>query len=251
MRIGILGTGTIATAVVRGIVDDGHQIVVSERSQANAQALSQQFDAISVAPNQGVVDQSDVVILGLMPDVARALLPDLRFRDGQTVISLMAEVPEPLLTPLVSPARVDGIAIPFPAIAQGGSPVLCCPASGLMQELFGARNHVISVNTSEDLEAFLSAQAILSPAVKQLALTRDWLAGKTGEAGEAERFLRLLVGGGLLAAPLEEEGVLDDLLAALGTPGGFNAELRDHLLERGMKQHIGEGLENLFSRFGT
>ncbi|SPJ28126.1 NAD(P)-binding domain-containing protein [Falsiruegeria mediterranea] len=251
MRIGILGTGTIATAVVRGIVHDGHQIVVSERSQANAQALSQEFAAVSVVANQEVLDQSDVVILGLMPDVARALLPDLRFRDGQSVISLMAEVPKLELAGLVAPAKVEGIAIPFPAIAQGGSPVLCCPASSLMHDLFGANNHVISVNSAADLEAFLSAQAILSPAVKQLALTRDWLAAKTGEAGEAERFLRLLVGGGLLAAPLEHEGALDDLLAALGTPGGFNAELRDFLLERGMQQHIDEGLETLFSRFGT
>ncbi|WP_164659666.1 NAD(P)-binding domain-containing protein [Tropicibacter sp. Alg240-R139] len=251
MRMGVLGTGTIATAVVRGIMRDGYQIVVSERSRTNAQALSQEFQAISVAPNQKVLDQSDVVILGLMPDVARAELPELRFQEGQAVVSLMAEVPEAELSLLVAPARVDGIAIPFPAIAQGGSPVLCCPSSPLMQELFGSRNHVIPVNTATDLEAFLSAQAILSPAVTQLVLARDWLTSKTGDVAVAERFLRLLVGGGLLSAPLNHESALDDLLDALGTPGGFNAELRDYLLERGMKQQIDEGLDKLFSRFGT
>lgn len=251
MRIGILGTGTIATAVVRGIAGDGHQISVSERSRANAQALAQEFANVTVGDNQQVVDRSDVVILGLMPDVATQALPDLQFREDQAVISLMAEVSADRLAALVAPARAEGIAIPFPAISQGGSPVLCCPATPLMQELFGARNHVISVNTAADLEAFLSAQAILSPAVKQLALTRDWLAAKTDEPAEAERFLRLLVGGGLLAAPLDHNSALDDLLAALSTPGGFNAELRDFLLERGMKEHIDEGLEKLFSRFGT
>ncbi|SLN52869.1 pyrroline-5-carboxylate reductase [Falsiruegeria litorea R37] len=251
MRIGILGTGTIATALVRGIAEDGHQILVSERSQSNALALSQEFANVSIAPNQQVLDHSDVVILGLMPDVARSLLPEVRFREDQPVVSLMAEVPKSELVSLVAPAQVEGIAIPFPAIAKGGSPVLCCPAGRLMHALFGGRNHVISVQTPSDLEAFLAAQAILSPAVKQLTLARDWLTAKTGEAGEAERFLRLLVGGGLLAAPLEHEGALDDLLAALDTPGGFNAELRDFLLERGMKQHIDDGLEKLFSRFGT
>ena len=32
MRIGVIGTGTIASAVVRGIAGDGHAITVSERS---------------------------------------------------------------------------------------------------------------------------------------------------------------------------------------------------------------------------
>lgn len=249
MQIGILGTGTIATAVVRGIVGDGHDIMVSERSRANAQALSEAYSNVKTCSNQEVLDRSDVVILGLMPDVAKDLLPNLSFRTGQSVISLMAEVPKSVLEQLVFPARLDGIAIPFPAIAQGGSPVLCCPPTDLMHQLFGAQNHVISVRGPEDLEAYLAGQAILSAAVKQLAIARDWMTGKTGDAIEAERFLRLLVGGGLMAAPLDHATALDDLLDALSTPGGFNAELRDFLLERGMSQDVKDGLEQLHRRF--
>lgn len=251
MKIGVLGTGTISTAVVRGISGDGHQIVVSERSKSNAQALASDFDNVRIASNQDVLDQSDVVLLGLMADVARDLLPDLRFHDGQAVVSLMAEVSPEDLAPLVKPATLDAIAIPFPAIAQGGSPLLCCPATPLMHNLFSARNHVIPVGSVADLEAYLAAQAILSPAVKQLAVTRDWLESRTGDAAEAERFLRLLVGGSLMAAPLDHVGALDDLVRALSTPGGFNAELRDFLLDRGMEADINAGLEQLFGRFQT
>ncbi|QIE47901.1 NAD(P)-binding domain-containing protein (plasmid) [Pseudohalocynthiibacter aestuariivivens] len=52
MRIGITGLGTIASSVVRGLVNDGHQIVVSERSIANASALSRTFGNVTVASNQ-------------------------------------------------------------------------------------------------------------------------------------------------------------------------------------------------------
>ena len=41
MKIGVIGTGTIATAVVQGIAGDGHQITVSDRSATNACALAE------------------------------------------------------------------------------------------------------------------------------------------------------------------------------------------------------------------
>ena len=68
MRIGVLGTGTIATAVVRGIAGDGHQISVSERSAENSAALAAEFGNVTVADNQAVLDRSDVVFLGLMAE---------------------------------------------------------------------------------------------------------------------------------------------------------------------------------------
>lgn len=39
MKIGVVGTGTIATALVRCIAGDGHQITVSKRSAALARGL--------------------------------------------------------------------------------------------------------------------------------------------------------------------------------------------------------------------
>ena len=64
MRIGVIGTGTIATAVVRGIAPDGHQITVSARSAANARALAEAFATVAIAENQAVLDASDVVLIG-------------------------------------------------------------------------------------------------------------------------------------------------------------------------------------------
>ena len=93
MRLGVLGTGTIATAVVHGIAGDVtgdglyHQITISPRNKANAEALAAQYDNVTIAENQQVIEASDVVFLGLMPDVASAILPELNFKEGQIVIS--------------------------------------------------------------------------------------------------------------------------------------------------------------------
>jgi len=66
MRLGVTGCGTIASAVVRGVADDGHSIAVSERSSTHANALAEAYENVRIADNQAVVDASDVIFLGLM-----------------------------------------------------------------------------------------------------------------------------------------------------------------------------------------
>lgn len=47
------------------------------------------YDNVQVADNQGVVDASDVLFLGLMAEVAQDLLGSLTFREGQIAITFM------------------------------------------------------------------------------------------------------------------------------------------------------------------
>ena len=94
MRLGVIGTGTIATAAMRGIAGDRHQIAVSRRSAANAQALARDFANVAVADNQTVLDESDVIFVALLAGDAPQILRALRFRPDQRVITLMtASVP--------------------------------------------------------------------------------------------------------------------------------------------------------------
>ena len=80
-------------AISEGLVSDGHDIVVSERSRANSSELSARFDNVTVADNQGVLDASDVVFVGSTAEQAEAMLSALRFREGQRVISFNTSRP--------------------------------------------------------------------------------------------------------------------------------------------------------------
>src|SRR6056297_1550795 len=83
MRIGVIGCGTIARAAVEGIVHDGHEITISERSAHHSASLAEAYENVQVADNQGVVDASDILFLGLMAEVAKDVLGSLTFREGQ------------------------------------------------------------------------------------------------------------------------------------------------------------------------
>ncbi len=239
MRIGILGTGTIATAVVRGIAGDGHEIVVSNRSAANADALARAFDNVTIAENQAVLDQADVVILGLIAEVAPKVMGPLQFRPDQEVISLMAGADLDTVASLVAPATASAVMLPFPGIAQGGSPILALGDMTLLEVLFGERNRIYALRDAAELNAYLCAQALLSPVARMVADTADWLGARVADQEQGEAFLRQLVSSSLADTSAAE------LIEALNTEGGYNQRLRLHMERAGMGQILAEGLDEL------
>ncbi|WP_300549083.1 NAD(P)-binding domain-containing protein [Roseovarius sp.] len=239
MRLGFIGTGTIASATVRGIARAGHQITVSERSTAHATRLAAEFECVSIADNQTVIDRSDTIFIGLIAEAAPDILSRLTFRAGQQVISFMAGCSLEALAPLVAPARGAAIMLPFPGIAQGGSPILAMGDTGLITELFAPENQVFALRDAAELDAYLCAQAVLSPAVRLVGQSADWLATRGADRDQGEAFLRALVGSSLLSGPC------GPLLDALNTPGGYNQRLRQHMDAAGMGDGLAEGLNRL------
>lgn len=241
MRLGVIGTGTIATAAIRGIARDGHQITVSERSAANAAALARDFANVAVAGNQTVLDESDVIMVALMAETAPDILRPLRFRPDQQVITLMAGAALEEVGAMVAPAQVRAMMLPFPAVARGGSPIMVLGEPALVQELFGARNQIFVLPDKAEMDAYLCAQALLSPVARMVADTADWLGRRVGDAAQGEAFLRALVASGLA------DTASTDLIEALNTPGGYNQRLRLHMEVSGMGQDLTQGLDKLES----
>lgn len=71
-----VGTGTTRPA----------KIYVSPRTLEKAETLRDAFpDIVIIAENEEIVQKSDVVFIGLLPNVASEVLKNLCFRDEQTV----------------------------------------------------------------------------------------------------------------------------------------------------------------------
>ena len=241
MQIGVIGTGTIASAVVRGIAEQGHLIMVSERSAHHAQALADAFECVTVADNQTVIDQSDVVLLGLMAEAAPRILEPLVFRNDHRVISMMAGATLAQVAELVAPAQVAAIMVPFPGIATGGSPVIAKGNIALVQELVTSTNTVYAVDTDTELSAYLCAQAVLSPIARLAEDAAAWLGTRVSAPEAGEAFLRHLLSSSLANSPAA------DLVTALNTPGGYNQRLRTTLEQAGLRDALRSGLERLES----
>ncbi|MCZ4353843.1 NAD(P)-binding domain-containing protein [Roseovarius aestuarii] len=239
MNIGFIGTGTIASAVVEGIAGDGHVIAVSKRSAAHSARLAGAFPNVTAQDNQTVVDQSDVIFVGLMAEAAGDILGALTFRADQRIVSLMAGASLAEVADMVAPATATTIMIPFPGIALGGSPFMGYGDTDLLEGLFGARNTLFALQSEAELTAYNCAQAVLSPAVRMANDAADWLGARVSDPAQGEAFLRALVGSSLMG------GDCASLLAALDTPGGYNQRLRNHMTDSGMSATLAEGLNRL------
>ena len=241
MKLGVLGTGTIATAVVHGIAGDGHEITISPRNKDNAASLAARYANVTIHENQAVIDKSDVIFLGLMPDVARTILPELTFKAGQIVISFIADLTLDEIGTMVSPASAKALMLPFPNIASGGSVIPMIGAAETVEAIFGETNSLTVLNNQAEMDAILCAQAVLSPAAKLVKDAALWLEDNGVEMARGEPFLRKLVASNLA------ETATPELLEALNTEGGYNQRLRQYMDAEGMPQKLFAGLDKLKS----
>ena len=102
--IGVLGTGTISSAVVTGLLTPSDKsggkafdskFTVSDRSAAKSEALQKRFPAaVTVeADSQQIVDACKYVIVSVLPKQAKEVLSGLKFDPARhVVLSLMAAV---------------------------------------------------------------------------------------------------------------------------------------------------------------
>jgi len=245
-RVGFVGTGEIAGAMVRALAGQGHEIRVSDRNALRAAALAAEVPELSIAPNGTVVAGSDVVVLCLLAGVAREVLPGLPFRAGQTVISVMVDVSLADLRRLCAPATDIALTIPLPPIATVSCPLPVHPACPALASLFAPRNPVIEVRDEAALQAHLAVTALCSPILGQMQAAADWLAGFTGDPGGAEAYVTGMIRAHLPGAPLP--GHLATQLASLSTEGGLNATLRDAM--GSARADLRAGLDGFRSRLG-
>lgn len=245
-RLGFIGCGEITAAMVRGLAGQGHRILVSPRNAAVAATLAAEVPGVTIAPNEQVVADSDVVFLCLLARVADEVLPGLPFRADQSVISVMVDAPLAKLRSLCAPATDIAITIPLPPIARGGCPLPVYPASPVLETLFGDRNLVLPQPSEAALNAHLAASALCSPILDQLLVAADWLAGFTGNPAQAEAYIVAMIRGYL--PERARGGDLAEALKKLSTEGGLNATLRKAM--SAAREDLHHGLDGFRKRVG-
>lgn len=243
-RVGFIGTGQIATAMVRGLAGCGHEIFVSDRNARIASSLAAEVEGVTVASNAGVVERADIIFLCLREEVVDEVLPSLPFTGSQSVISVMVGVRLARLRRLCSATTDVAITIPLPGIARGGCPLPVYPASPTLELLFGHLNPVFPVDSEVALNAHFGASAVSSPLLAMMAETATWLAEFTGDPLLAEAYVVKLIRSYLPENARPD--VLADALKVLSTEGGLNASLRDRM--NAASSDLREGLDAIAAR---
>lgn len=246
-RIGFIGTGHIAEPMVRFLAGRGHSITVSERNAETASALRSEF-GVAVAPNQSVVDASDIVFLCVRPHHATQVVDALKFRSDHRVISVMAGVSLLSLQRLCAPATDITMTIPLGFLEHGGCPLPVCPDGTGLRALFAPENPVLDVASEEAFNKHFAVCAFVPGVLDLIATAGAWLGQETGDPDQAARYVRQLVSGFLSALRDDGAALLAEERDALATEGTLSLQMVSGLRQAGTHEALAETLTEIGKR---
>jgi len=248
--VGFIGTGHIAAPMARALARDGHAVKVSERGKAMASALADAFETIAALPNQAVVDACDTVFLCLRPHLAESVVPGLRFRPGQRIVSVMAGVTAADLARWCAPATDISIMIPLGFLEEGGCPLAVYPTGAAIAPLFGNKNPIFAVASEAALNSHFAICALVPGMLAMLETGADWLAAKGGSPDGAALYTTQLVAG-FLTAMGKQSGTLKAEKEALATPGTLSLTMVEGLVGAGVNQALTGALDTIDTRLNS
>jgi pyrroline-5-carboxylate reductase len=247
LRLGFVGTGTLASAVIDGLQathGDRCRILVSPRSEETSRALASIYANVTRAESSAaVVEGSDVVFLGMRPNQLDEGTAGLPFRAEHTVVSFLAGVPHALVSEKVRPATHVVRVNPLPPIRLRKGPVVIYPANPIVEDLFGGLGDLIVAGKESDLAAIANGSAMMSSHYALQNRIIDWLVSRDMARETATLYVRSMFSG-LAAIGLDAfaRGEVVDP-AHHETKGGLNERGRRYLGELGWFDEVGRALD--------
>lgn len=249
MSIGFIGTGTIAAAVIEGLVRHGQgpEIFVSPRSVETSTRLAATFPQVTrTASNAEVAEKSDIVCLAMLPTKFEEALAGIEFRADQTIVSFVAGVPLATLAELAPKSKHCRV-VPLPMIARREGPILCFPPLPEAVEMLDGLGTLVVPDSEAELQALMAVSAFMSTYFELQGALTDWLETRGVAEDRGSLFVRSLFAAlGTTGLAAEGEAVAD-LPREHETPGGMNFRVRTQLAEQNWFAGPGSAFEHVLS----
>ena len=228
MKIGFIGIGKIASAVVQGLCTseaEGLEIFLSPRNEDASKTLAARFQNVQrLSSNQEVVDKSEVVVVAVRPPIAKEVLGALRFRADHTIVSLVALLPYAPLRELTRPAAVACRAIPLPTVVQHDCPIPLYQADERVVRLFNYLGDTLPVTDEPALHALWTLTGLITPYYDLLSQLSEWTIAHGVGPETANTYVSNLFRS--LSFLAQQSAPVDfmELSRHAATPGGINEQ---------------------------
>ena len=252
MRLGFIGTGKIASSVITGICNSKisfKKILVSPRNRNIAQKLKIKFRKVSIAKNnQEILNTSNWVFLAVTPKVGKKIIPNLKFRSNQKVISFIATINLAQLKKSIGKKVKIVRAIPLPPISIRKGPVPICPPDKQVKSFFNKLGTTVEIKNEKSSKNFWATSGMMAPFYELLKVLSDWLVKRGIKRNEAQKYITSLF------VALSEDSVMNSkkdlkyLVKDSQTPKGLNEQAVKQLRKAGFYRSLEKSLNSILKR---
>jgi len=249
MKIGVIGTGMIASAVVTGFCAQktGHEFFLSPRGAEKSAALAAKFSEAKVcASNQEVLDNAEWIFITLQKSGFDAL-SELKFRKEHKIVNMATEMKLSDLKNITGETALLAHVIPLPMIANGYGPLLVHPEVTEVGELFAPISDVLYTQNLNDVRPLQLLTCIMSPYYMLLDEIAKFSDDQGLEHNLSVKFSHSLFSSLSRRAAESESCDLVELAHDM-TPGGYNEQSMNELLDNGAIKAWRTALDNLLER---
>ncbi|KAA6214821.1 pyrroline-5-carboxylate reductase [Streptomyces albofaciens JCM 4342] len=252
-RVGIIGVGEMARAMVEGLCEGNEnppQIFLSPRGAGAAAELAGRFPTVRVCSgNQDVIDRAALIVIAVRPDQRAEALTGLTVPADREVVSVLAGVAIDEVRRLLGTRAPVVRAIPLPAVRGRTSVTVICPDRPAAAALFGTLGGALPLADEASFNVFSALTGTITSHYAYLATLTEWAAGHGVPAEDADRYLR---------------GLFQDVGRALGdgsrplprlvgdheTPNGSNERVRTTWFDEKNAAALKEALDALLAHLG-
>ena len=252
MKLGFIGTGNITVAVVNGICRSKiafKKILVSSRNKSKALKLSKKFKKVSIAKNnQEIVDKCNWIFLAITPKVGEQIIPKLKFRSNQKIISFISTIKLAQLKKFIKKKVKIVRAIPLPPISIGKGPVPICPPDKQTKSFFDKIGTTIEIKSEKSSNNFWSMSGMMAPFYEMLKVQSDWLVKRGINRDKAQKYITSLFIALSEDSAIKSKKHLKYLVAESQTPGGLNEQGVKELRKSGYYKSLEKSLNSILKR---
>jgi pyrroline-5-carboxylate reductase len=228
-----IGGGNMAGSLIGGLITDGWdpaRIRVADTSTQRLEQLEQQFSIKTTTSNTDAIDQADIMVLAVKPQVIKSVaqeLADIVAQQQPLVISIAAGIPASALGNWLGKSTAIVRAMPnTPAMVQSGATALYANANvnedqrSVAESILRAVGVVIWVDDESQMDA-VTALSGSGPAYFFLFMEALQLAGQElGLPEDTARLLALQTAFGAAKMALESNKDAATLRHQVTSPGG-------------------------------
>ena len=252
MRLGFIGTGKIASSVITGVCNSKisfNKILISPRNRSIAQKLKRKFRKVSIAKNnQEIVNSCNWVFLAVTPKVGKKIIPNLKFRSNQKVISFIATINLAQLKKAIGKKVKIIRAIPLPPISLRKGPVPICPPDKQIKSFFNKLGTTVEIKNEKSSKNFWATSGMVAPFYELLKVLSDWLVKRGIKRNEAQKYITSLFVALSEDSAMNSKKDLKYLVNDSQTSKGLNEQAVKQLRKAGFYRSLEKSLNSILKR---